>query len=280
MRIHIVQKGDTLWKIAKQYAIGFEELKRLNAHLANPDYIVPGMEIYLPETTSQKGKMKEQPVSPARPPVVKEEPMKQMPAPIPKPVAPPAPPVMQQWQPQLPNWQAEFYFQPQFQAPVALPPQSQHTTVNFQPAPQMTPAAPVPQSKPQPQMMPQPMPMPMPMHQMQPCSCGCHNMNWKQEHFDQPGPMLSPIQREESPNKPCPEKEEQIQNYYDEVHQIEHMPHGCGCGGPQMMPYQMMPMHQMPMEHMPHGCGCGGPQMMPMHHMPMHHHMPIQQWHC
>ncbi|MEG0439702.1 MAG: LysM domain-containing protein, partial [Solibacillus sp.] len=34
MRVHIVQKGDTLWKIAKQYSIGFEDLKRLNAHLA------------------------------------------------------------------------------------------------------------------------------------------------------------------------------------------------------------------------------------------------------
>lgn len=49
MRIHIVQKGDTLWKIAKEYGISFEDLKRLNVHLANPDYIVPGMEIILPE---------------------------------------------------------------------------------------------------------------------------------------------------------------------------------------------------------------------------------------
>lgn len=48
VRTHIVQKGDTLWKIAKQYGIDFEELKRLNSHLANPDYIVPGMEIILP----------------------------------------------------------------------------------------------------------------------------------------------------------------------------------------------------------------------------------------
>ena len=55
MQVHIVQKGDTLWKIAKQYAVGFEELKRLNAHLTNPDYIVPGMEIYLPN--HQKGRL-------------------------------------------------------------------------------------------------------------------------------------------------------------------------------------------------------------------------------
>ena len=39
---------DTLWKIARQYGIPFEELKRVNAHLANPDYIVPGMKIFLP----------------------------------------------------------------------------------------------------------------------------------------------------------------------------------------------------------------------------------------
>ena len=29
-------------------------IKRLNAHLANPDYIVPGMEIYLPATAAVK----------------------------------------------------------------------------------------------------------------------------------------------------------------------------------------------------------------------------------
>ena len=54
VRIHIVQKGDTLWKIAKEYGISFEDLKRLNVHLANPDYIVPGMEIILPERTHKE----------------------------------------------------------------------------------------------------------------------------------------------------------------------------------------------------------------------------------
>lgn len=48
MDVHIVVKGDTLWKIARQYGISFEDLKRVNAHLANPDYIVPGMKIFLP----------------------------------------------------------------------------------------------------------------------------------------------------------------------------------------------------------------------------------------
>lgn len=54
VEVHIVQKGDTLWKISRQYGISFEELKRVNAHLANPDYIVPGMKIFLPNQPQEK----------------------------------------------------------------------------------------------------------------------------------------------------------------------------------------------------------------------------------
>lgn len=106
MRIHIVQKGDTLWKIARQHGISFEDLKRLNAHLANPDYIVPGMEIVLPETTLKHGTMpikevvkeqvvkselKEQPIVPIP---VKEKPIKETPIkekPLPTPIPAPIP---------------------------------------------------------------------------------------------------------------------------------------------------------------------------------------------
>ena len=49
MRIYIVQQGDTLWKIARQHNVNFEQLKQMNNHLANPDFIMPGMEIFLPE---------------------------------------------------------------------------------------------------------------------------------------------------------------------------------------------------------------------------------------
>ncbi|MCZ2258399.1 LysM peptidoglycan-binding domain-containing protein [Sporosarcina sp. G11-34] len=60
MKVHVVVRGDTLWKISRQYGIPFEELKRVNAHLANPDYIVPGMKIFLPEKHSgSKGEGKE-----------------------------------------------------------------------------------------------------------------------------------------------------------------------------------------------------------------------------
>ncbi|WP_445490156.1 SafA/ExsA family spore coat assembly protein [Niallia sp. 03133] len=50
MKIHIVQKGDTLWKIAKKYGVSFEELKMLNSQLSNPDMIMPGMKIKVPTT--------------------------------------------------------------------------------------------------------------------------------------------------------------------------------------------------------------------------------------
>ena len=50
VKIHIVQKGDTLWKIAKKYGVNFEELKKMNSQLSNPDMIMPGMKIKVPTT--------------------------------------------------------------------------------------------------------------------------------------------------------------------------------------------------------------------------------------
>lgn len=48
LKIHIVQKGDTLWDIAKKYGVDFEQLKAMNTHLATPDMIMPGMKIKIP----------------------------------------------------------------------------------------------------------------------------------------------------------------------------------------------------------------------------------------
>jgi morphogenetic protein associated with SpoVID len=48
LKIHIVQKGDTLWNIAKKYGVNFEELKSMNTQLSNPDLIMPGMKIKVP----------------------------------------------------------------------------------------------------------------------------------------------------------------------------------------------------------------------------------------
>ncbi len=58
VEVHIVQKGDTLWKISRQFGVSFDELKRVNAHLANPDYIVPGMKITLPARSKENIKVK------------------------------------------------------------------------------------------------------------------------------------------------------------------------------------------------------------------------------
>ena len=86
MKIHIVQKGDTLWKIAKKYGVNFEELKQMNNQLSNPDMIMPGMKIKVPTTggtikkeaplgTQAKinyGTKKEMPI--AQQPLIKEQP--------------------------------------------------------------------------------------------------------------------------------------------------------------------------------------------------------------
>src|SRR5690625_2836864 len=51
LKIHIVRKGDTLWEIAKQYGVDFEELKKSNPQLSSPDMIMPGMKIKIPSGT-------------------------------------------------------------------------------------------------------------------------------------------------------------------------------------------------------------------------------------
>ncbi|MFM1652383.1 SafA/ExsA family spore coat assembly protein [Brevibacillus sp. B_LB10_24] len=48
MKIHIAQKGDTMWKIANEYGVDFQELLRTNSQLKNPDRISPGVKIKLP----------------------------------------------------------------------------------------------------------------------------------------------------------------------------------------------------------------------------------------
>ncbi|MBD1381219.1 SafA/ExsA family spore coat assembly protein [Metabacillus arenae] len=86
MKIHIVQKGDTLWKIAKKYGADFEELKKMNSQLSNPDLIMPGMKIKVPtggvpvkkETQVNFGSKKEMPIQKEAPkvqhPFAKEKP--------------------------------------------------------------------------------------------------------------------------------------------------------------------------------------------------------------
>lgn len=207
MRIHIVQKGDTLWKIARQHGISFEDLKRLNAHLANPDYIVPGMEIILPDTATKgatpkasvkeyavkehvKEMVKEQPIKeiPVKELPIKEVPVKEMPIPIPPPVPQPLPqpvpaplppyimPIEMHWtQPTQPVQPMHIDFYNMTQMP----------DVNVQMDMQLPQAQPipVPVQMPAPQPIPEPqhithyvpVPVPVPVHVPhmvhQPCKC-------------------------------------------------------------------------------------------------------------
>lgn len=66
MKIHIVQLGDTLWKLAEKYNASFEELKKVNSHLANPEKLMPGMKIKIPGSTKQvqKGTSKKEQMTP------------------------------------------------------------------------------------------------------------------------------------------------------------------------------------------------------------------------
>ncbi len=122
MRIHIVQKGDTLWKIAQKYGVDFEQLKSMNSHLSNPDMIMPGMKIKVPtKSGSVKKEMpmaeqpfaqKETPVMPVEQQPVKEQPKetkKEVPKPVkkevPKPIYMPKPP-----QPIIPEIDINNYY--------------------------------------------------------------------------------------------------------------------------------------------------------------------------
>lgn len=288
MRVHIVQKGDTLWKIAKQYAVGFEELKRLNAHLTNPDYIVPGMEIYLPNSAPKKEVQVPHVEKEHQKPMkeIQVQPPKPTPAPTPVPTPLPVP------QMQKPLWQGDLYFQPPIPQPMPMP--NWQTHVHVQPSIEQNVAAPQPQPQPMPAPQPMPMPMPQPqvihpqpiyiqqapqpqqpifieqpmmhhcMPQMMPMPrCPhCHRMPMEESMH-----MLPIMREEESPTKKCDcsDQEQQLQHYYEEIQQMMCMPNPC-CH-PQMMPYMMPQMHQMPQMHPMHQMPMM-PQMHPMHQMP------------
>lgn len=57
VKIHIVQKGETLWNIAQKYGVNFDELKKMNAQLSNPEMIMPGMKIKVPSGIHVKKEM-------------------------------------------------------------------------------------------------------------------------------------------------------------------------------------------------------------------------------
>ncbi|MDR0315238.1 MAG: SafA/ExsA family spore coat assembly protein [Oscillospiraceae bacterium] len=50
---YIVQKGDSLWKIAVKYQVGLSEIKSSNPQFKNPDLIYPGDKVYVPLPDAQ-----------------------------------------------------------------------------------------------------------------------------------------------------------------------------------------------------------------------------------
>lgn len=48
MKIYTVQKGDTMYKIAKHHNITLDQLLKLNPDIKNPDQIMPGMKVKIP----------------------------------------------------------------------------------------------------------------------------------------------------------------------------------------------------------------------------------------
>ena len=184
MRVYIVQQGDTLWKIAKQHNVNFEQLKQMNSQLANPDFLMPGMEIYLPEVGGKSGKAgKKHLESPYIGPT------QEMPLPTPQ-MPTPQMPMPQMPMPQMPMPQMPMPQIPQLPQIPQIPQLPQLPQLPMQEMPQMPmPQMPMPQMPlmmepcfpyfvcqmiPMPWMMPQ---MPMHMPQMLPMEqCGCGQM--------------------------------------------------------------------------------------------------------
>lgn len=52
---HIVQRGDSLWKIAVKYQIGVSEIIAANKQIPNPDLIYPNQKINIPNIDKTKG---------------------------------------------------------------------------------------------------------------------------------------------------------------------------------------------------------------------------------
>ena len=150
LRIHIVQKGDTLWKIAQKYNVDFEELKRLNSHLSDPNMLMPGMKIKIPSGYLSVKPKKEMPIKEAP---VKEKPQKEI---------MPTPPLM-------PSKESPQFMQPMPEPHIPAPPP-------MPPSPPQMPIMPQMHQK-QPCGCPPPPPMP------------CPPVHWHHPHHHH-GPMM------------------------------------------------------------------------------------------
>jgi spore coat assembly protein SafA len=109
LKVHTVQKGDTLWKISKANGISLESLIAANPQIANPDKIDVGMKVNIPGGTGEM-EMVEQPLSEAAPDVVMTPPQtEEMAAPTTPAPAQQGTPVVQETPepayPSVPKWE-------------------------------------------------------------------------------------------------------------------------------------------------------------------------------
>ncbi|WP_051359342.1 SafA/ExsA family spore coat assembly protein [Paucisalibacillus globulus] len=230
MKIHIVQKGDTLWELSKQYGVDFEALKAANSQLSSPDMIMPGMKIRIPTTAKSVKKemvqkeapIKEQKVetpykdiSPKPMPVVKEDDHKPQMELKPEMPMPQMPQIPQMTMPlvQAPTIEQDLYMQFNFQEEKEkeVPKEIQHVEQ--------------PQQQP---MVQQPMFQPVqmiPCYHVHPCCFGMppHGHHVFPMHH---APMVAPMGH---PGMMMPMQQQQ---------------NDCGCGGG--MNYEAPQMVEMP----------------------------------
>ncbi|WP_182200471.1 SafA/ExsA family spore coat assembly protein [Paraliobacillus salinarum] len=311
MKIHIVQKGDTLWKLAEKYDVDFEALKQMNAQLANPGMIMPGMKIKIPSSNNQ---VQKQPTmdktihpykntSPKAMPVVKEDDKKtapvvkkEMPKPTPKKEVP-MQPVQPIQMPSLPD-----FYSNQYNIDVDIEDNDTeinqyafHHQMNQQPAQQQPVQQPVQKPVQQPMMpicymMPPCMPM-YPMPHPQPIMYPMHATPNQCDH------PVDPCETFQSPQQWMHNQEPTMPSFYQGEEQMEsssvempplpnqsmamqqpsqQMPYGDWSQNMQQAP-MWSPQQQSPMQQAPYmgEQGPGMPHQM-MHHPP-YQPMPFQQ---
>jgi len=220
VKIHIVQKGDTLWNLSKKYGVDFEQLKSVNSHLSNPDMIMPGMKIKIPTGSIP----------------VKKEAQKSKEAPVKKeaPVQKPAP------QPKLPEM-------PKMPQMTHIQPTQQEVEMNFnfyKPQTKEKPA-PVYPSKQKAEVAPPPPPKKQPVEEVKAPAKEAPKMEMpKMEMPKMPVPPAFPIQQQVKPYAP------------QAAYPITPPMPGCAPQYPMTGAYQM-PMSPS-QANVKAGCGCGG----------------------
>ncbi|SET82797.1 morphogenetic protein associated with SpoVID [Oceanobacillus limi] len=260
MKIHIVQKGDTLWEIAKQYGVDFEEVKQLNSQLSSPDMIMPGMKVKIPtsaKTVKKEAPVKEQQIKEKQKPVT-EKPYKDIsPKPFPvikeddeKPAKEVKPEMPMPQMPQMP-------LQPMMQMPIMQ--QEIQQDIHLPKMPEQPKEKPVKKEQPKEQPIQQPVQQPVqqpmvqqPIH-MVPCypvphPCYpvpiMHPCDQPMYHH-QPavlGPQFQDFESSSSPEFPI----QQSMPLQQEMMPKSMHKNDCGCKGSNPMPAQAMGSMQAP----------------------------------